>query len=374
MKNVSIVRGAFLNPFELQNYYPLAGKYNLQAISSLHPISENIKIPLIKLPSPTDLPSFPYRYPILNRIFTDAHYLFGLEKAITGSDIVHVAETYYNYTIQAIKAKQKGLVKKVISTVWEVIPFNNEGIAGREEFKKLAYEHIDHFIAVTNLARKALLEEGVDSEKITVIPMGVDLKRFTPSLKADNRKLITVLCVARLTSEKGIGELVIAFTAIRKNYSNIKLTLVGDGPLKNKYFNYPGIDIKRVPYNLIHQEYQKADIFCLPSKTTKYWQEQFGMALIEAMACGLPVITTRTGAIGEVCDNAALYVKPGNANDLQLSLDRLTKEPNLRQELGRKSRKLAESKYDYLKIAKKIDKIYQKFYVNKTYSPEKYQP
>src|SRR5581483_1784343 len=105
--------------------------------------------PVVKLPSPMDLPDFPYKMPILNRIFTDAHYLLGLEENLKGYDLVHTAETYFHYTQQAIEAKQKGQVKKVIATVLENIPFNNEGIWGRKEFKSNARENLDHMIALT---------------------------------------------------------------------------------------------------------------------------------------------------------------------------------------------------------------------------------
>jgi len=189
---ISIIRGAFANPAELQNFYPLKNQFNIQVITSKHPIIREIDLPLIKLWSPTDIPNFPYKYSILNRIFTDAHYLVDLEKTITGSDIIHTAETYYHYTIQAIKAKQKGLVKKIISTVWEIIPHNNEGIKGRREFKRLSYRYIDHFLAVTTLAREALIKEGIPPEKITVIPMGVDLDRFSPKVKKVESKIINI--------------------------------------------------------------------------------------------------------------------------------------------------------------------------------------
>src|SRR3990167_1375376 len=232
---IAIVRGAFLNPFELQNYYPLKNKYELRAISSLHPISEAIEIPLTKTFSFTDLPNFPFKYQILNRLTVDAHYLFGLEQLLHGFDIVHVAETYYNYTRQAVNAKKKGAVKKVISTAWEVIPGNNEGIWGRKRFKRIAREGVDHFIAVTELARKALLEEGVEEDRVTVMPMGVDLARFQPATRHTGGKIVRILCVARLVVEKGIGELVEAFSALRKKFPDLELVLVGEGPLKNKY-------------------------------------------------------------------------------------------------------------------------------------------
>ncbi len=346
MTKISIVRGAFLNPFELQNYYPLKNKYDLRAISSMHPISEDIEIPLTKTYALTDLPNFPFKFPILNRLSVDAHYLLGLEQLLKGFDIAHVAETYYHYTIQAINAKKKGYVKKVISTVWEIIPGNNEGIWGRQWFKRQAYAGVDHFLAVTGLAKRALLEEGVDDKKITVIPMGVDLKRFKPRQITNHKSQITnILFVGRSVPEKGIGELAEACHRLREKYPNLKLTMVGDG---------------RVPYSQIHEEYQRADIFCLPSKTTPHWQEQYGMALVEAMACGLPIVTTRTGAIGEVCGDAAIYAKPADANDLQSKLERLIESESLRRTLAEKSKARAKARYDCQKTAKAIDELYRK--------------
>lgn len=361
MIKVSIVRGGFMNPFELQNFYPLKDKYSLRAISSMHPLSEDFEIPLTKTYSLTDFPNFPFKYQVLNRLAIDAHYLLGLEQLLRGFDIAHVAETYYHYTHQAIKAKRKGYVKKVISTVWEVIPFNNEGIWGRRWFKRQTYSGVDHFIAVTELAKKALLEEGVALQKITVIPMGVDIARFKPSGNLNLKSNINnILCVARLVPEKGIVELVEAFVNLRKKHSKLTLTLVGDGPLKNKFSKTPGIIIKSVPYQKIQKEYQSADIFCLPSKSTKYWQEQFGMALVEAMACGLPIITTNSGAIMEVCGEAALYVKQGDSNDLQLKIERLIMDEKARTNLRKKSLDRAKEKYDHKKIASQIDHLYKK--------------
>lgn len=359
---ISIVRGAFANPFEMQSYEELAKAkgIDLQLITSKHPLNSSINLPQIKLLSPTDLPNFPYKYPILNRLFTDAHYLFGLEKAIAGSDIVHVAETYYHYTHQAIEAKKKGLIKKIVSTVWEVIPFNNEGIRGRKQFKQDAYQYIDKFICVTNLAAKALIGEGVDKSKIEVIPAGINIQRFRP--RSNIKHLgsdINILCVARLVEEKGVDELVTAITKIRQNNPHVVLTLVGDGPLKNNYRNISWIKFLSLPYSQIEKIYQTADIFCLPSKNTKYWQEQFGMALVEAMACGLPIVTTKTGAIGEVCAGAAIYTKPGDADDLQLKLESLINNPALRKELGQRARQRAVKLYDKKIIASKILKLYK---------------
>lgn len=354
---IFIVRGGFLNPFELQNYVPLKEKYDITAVSSKYPISDKIDLPLIKLWSPTDLPNFPFKFPILNRIFTDAHKLFGLERVIEGADIVHVAETYYGYTHQAVVAKRRGLIKKIVSTVWEIIPHNNEGIRGRKEYKKLAGENIDHFIAVTEMAKAALVKEGISEAKITVIPIGIDLQKFKPGKKEKVRS-INILCVARLVPEKGIEDLVEAFLKIREKNNNVHLTLVGSGHLKQDYSNYRHLHIKSVPYSKIQNEYREANIFCLPSKATKTWQEQYGMALVEAMACGLPIVTTATGAIPEVCGDVALYSQ-STVPSLQTNLEMLINDPELRYNLAEKSRARAEANFDRLKISEKINAVYQ---------------
>lgn len=356
---ISIVRGAFLNPFELQNIYPLKNRHNITTYSSLKPINPNIDLPLVKLPSPTDIPLPFYKYPILNRIFSDAHYLLGLEKMITGSDIVHVAETYYHYTHQALVAKRKGLIKKVVSTVWETIPHNNEGLRGRRRFKKESYNQVDHFLAVTQKAQKALLIEGVKKDKITVVPLGVDLKHFSSSSKHKNKSTLNVLFVGRFVEEKGVGDLVEALLKLKEKKLPVKLTLVGEGPLEKNFVNIKGVTVTKSSYKNISRLYSQADIFCLPSQTTPSWQEQYGMVFIEAMASRLPIVTTRTGAINEVCGNVALYVPQKSSSSLAKILEKLVLDKKLRQSLSSQSLKRAKLYYDHRQVADRIESVYK---------------
>jgi glycosyltransferase involved in cell wall biosynthesis len=356
---ISIIRGAFLNPFELQNFSLLKNQFDVTVYSSKHPISDKIDLPLKKLWSPTDLPNFPLKYPILNRLFVDAQRLGGLEKEIKGSDIVHVAETYYGYTHQAIMAKRRGLVHRVVSTVWEVIPHNNEGIRGRKSYKRLAYENIDRFLAVTEKAKHALVKEGVRPEKIIVINMGIDLDKFTPATAKKKNKEVNILCVARLVPEKGIEDLLKAFLKVRQNNPQIHLTFVGSGPLKQDISGYKNITVKSVPYHRIHEEYQKADIFCLPSRETQTWQEQYGMCLLEAMASGLPIVTTNSGAIPEVCGDAALISHHSDVEELKTNLVELIYNKERRLNLGKIAHQRAKEKYDRRKIGKQIEQVYR---------------
>ena len=356
---ISIIRGAFLNPFELQNYSHLNSKFEITAISSKHPISTNIDLPLKKLWSPTDLPNFPFKNQVLNRLFVDAQKLGNLNQVIKGSDIVHVAETYFGYTHQAIMAKRRGLVRRLISTVWEIIPLNNEGIKGRKEYKKLAYENIDRFIAVTQKAKDCLTKEGVRPEKISVVNMGIDIKKFKPNPTKKETRDINILCVARLVPEKGVEDLLQAFLAIKEKNPKVKLTFVGSGPLKKELIGYKNIFVKSLPYQQIQKEYQRADIFCLPSRETKTWAEQYGMSLLEAMASGLPIVTTNSGAIPEVVGEVALISHHSNPKELKTTLEKLIYNETLRRSLSKASRARAVEKYDCRKIGKKIEKIYE---------------
>lgn len=358
---ISIIRGAFLNPFELQNVYPLKDRHDITAYSSLRPINSNIDLPLVRLVSPTDL-SLPFKYPLLNRVFGDAHYLFGLEKRLVGSDIVHVAETYYHYTHQALVAKKKGLVKKVVSTVWEVIPHNNEGLRGRRKFKEEARNQIDHFLAVTQKAKNALLTEEVGEKKITVVPLGIDLKHFSPPAKPKNKSVLNILFVGRFVEEKGVGDLVKAFTKLKEKKLPIRLTLVGQGPLKKDFTGLKGVTLTQSSYQNIPHLYSQADIFCLPSQTTPYWQEQYGMVLLEAMASGLPIITTRTGAIEEVCGKDVLYVPQKSPVHLARALEKLILDQPLRRRLSSLALKRAKKHYDYRKAADRIEAVYQSLF------------
>lgn len=141
---IAIVRGAHLNKFEMQYYLPLLSRHKIIGFCSLKSIHDRFPFPVVKLPSPKDITSFLMKFnipqklslAILNRIFIDAEHLFGLEKRLAGFDIAHSAETYHFYTQQCLNAKRRGLVKKVVCSVFENIPFANEGIWDRRKLKQ----------------------------------------------------------------------------------------------------------------------------------------------------------------------------------------------------------------------------------------------
>lgn len=348
---LAIVRGKFLNAYEMQMYEPLVPRYDITAFGSLTPYHERLAFPVVKLPSPMDVPDFPYKMPILNRLFIDAHYLWGLEEKLNGFDIVHTAETYFHFTQQCLNARRKA---KVIATVLENIPFNNEGIWGRKAFKARARKELDHIVALTQKTKDALLAEGTDPNKITVIPHFVDTKRFVP---APMRKTVrTILFCGRLEEYKGVFDFVEMALGL-PNY--LRFVMVGTGSQKDKLRRFK-VELRSVSYGDMPKIYQEADIFVAPSKPTKTWEEQYCTVLLEAQAAGLPIVTTNTGGIPENVGDAGIVVPPGDVVAITKAVKRFIDEPTLRVAYSKKARERAARVHDIAIGAEKLDLLYQR--------------
>lgn len=388
-KKIAIVRGKFLNKYEMQFYEPLVRQFDIRAFGSLTPYHDQFAFPVTKLPSPMDLPDFPYKMPILNRLFTDAHYLYGLEEKLRGFDIVHSAETYYRYTQQALNAKKKGYVKKVIATVLENIPFNNEGIWGRKQFKARARKELDHIIALTHKTKDALLAEGADPKKITVISHFIDTKLFAPPANVMNRrlnkqkKIFNILFTGRLEEYKGVLDICEVARIITQDKELSRymfwFLFIGDGSKKeeirkrfaaihtNDAFRTRllGPAITQVAYEAMPSWYHQADLYIAPSKAQlgrdgkPTWEEQYCTALMEAQAAGLPIVTTRSGGIPENVSDAAVMVTPGDTHAMAQAIKEFVMNRKKREVYAKKALHRARTVHDTMIGAKKLAQLYE---------------
>lgn len=382
-KKIAIVRGKFLNRYEMQFFEPLVRDFDITAFGSQFPYHDTFAFPVVKLPSPMDLPEFPYKMPVFNRLFVDGHYLHGLEEKLKGFDLVHTAETYYHYTQQSLNAKKKGHVKKVIATVLENIPHNNEGIRGRKAFKARARQELDHIVALTQKTKDALITEGANPNKITIISHFVDTKRFRPSHEAARRraghlKAVTILFVGRLEAYKGVFDILAAarllFADRALRGKRLKFLFVGEGNEKKAMEDYirkwnmeKHVAFASASYDNMPAIYERGDIFVAPSKPrivnvrgepTVTWQEQYCTALLEAQAAGLPIVTTGTGGIPENIGDAGFVVEPGNVVELAVALKDFISDPGKRNAYGVKARKRAETVHDIHIGAEKLSRLY----------------
>ena len=380
---IGIVRGPFLNKWEMQNYEPLLEKYSVTAFTTTNhwfPLDE-IKLPLKKLFSidtifsliSLQLANIFNR--ICNRFFGWNYYMFGLKNQLKDFDIVNTVELHHTFTNQVINAKKKyGF--KVVVTVWENIPFIWDRHSLRKKNKQNVIKNADLFIAVTEKIKQTLILEGVPEEKIVVLNYGIDLNRFKPEDKniqllnkiGINKEDFIILFIGRFVWEKGIYDLI--FSAKKILCDNdikfpIKFVFVGSGQEKKNMIaliKRLGISesVKIVPglaYELMPDVHNLADIFVLPSIPTRSWQEQFGMVLIESIACAKPVIATLSGSIPEVVGDAAILVPPADYMTLYKEIKNLVLNKDLRDSLKIKSRARAENFFSINSFVKKVKEV-----------------
>jgi alpha-maltose-1-phosphate synthase len=374
---VAFIRGAALNPYEAQSYALLRDEFEVIAIGGrrVPDAFELLDMPLVGLRSANDHRVTRAAFGRIGRRWPttpDATQLIGLNRLVADSQILHSAETVLSISDQAARIASKGTPKLVL-TCWETIPFrfdDDDRLARRKERVK---GHVARFIAVTDRAREALVTEGVDPTRIVVVPAGVDAERFRPRPIATEIRsswgvptdATVVLYVGRLIHEKGVVELVRSFAAC--SASDHHLVVVGNGnqgPRIARAARALGVE-RRVhirpgaPYDVMPSVFAAADIVVAPSLPTPYWEEQFGMVLIEAMASGRALITTASGAIPEVVGDAAMLVPPYDVHALSTSLDELLRNVERRAEFADAGRARVEARYSTHVVSDQLRQVYR---------------
>jgi phosphatidylinositol alpha-mannosyltransferase len=226
-------------------------------------------------------------------------------------------------------------------------------------------EKIKGVIAVSQPAKKTRWEFFGPDRLHTVIPNGIDLKRFKKRRKRSDREM-RILYVGRIEKRKGLTYLLKAFKELAKEFPNLRLWVVGSGPLvlKDKLFvKEKGLSKKVKFFGTVSGQkliriYSQVDIFCSPA----WANESFGIILLEAMATGLPIVAFANEGYKEVMKDypwKKALVKPKSIGGLVVSLQELIKDGELRERLGDWG--LEEVKqYDWQVIAGKILDFYKK--------------
>jgi glycosyltransferase involved in cell wall biosynthesis len=247
----------------------------------------------------------------------------GLAAALRGADVVHAAELGYWFSWQGARLKHE-LGFKLVLTVWETLPFVDAYRNVRtRRYRRDVLAATDRYLPTTARARNALVLEGAPPERISVAPPGIAVERFavarTPDPPPDGRHLI--LSVGRLVWEKGHQDLLRAVALLRsRGRDDVRVLLVGVGPeerrLRGVVRDLDLDDVVELRGYVEHDElprvYAQASCLVLASLTTRYWEEQFGMVLAEAMAAHLPVVAAASGAIPEVVGESGTLFPAGD--------------------------------------------------------------
>ena len=189
---------------------------------------------------------------------------------------------------------------------------------------------------------------------IKVICNGVDTEQFYPFQKKSTGDKLKMISTGRLIERKGYRYLIEAL----KGNNYVELTLIGEGNLSKELKSLAlsnKVDVK-FPGYIAHEQLPKylneADVFVLPSLN-----EGMANSLLEAMACGLPVIVTDTGGSKELVQGNGVVVAKGSAEELRKAIDKYIDSNNLIEKHGNKSREIA-SKNSWSEVARQYAEIY----------------
>lgn len=204
-------------------------------------------------------------------------------------------------------------------------------------------------IGVTRAATASVSEAGA-SEAVH-IPHAVNTDVYHPAAGSTERDDPVILFVGQLEPRKGVVELV----DLIQNWEGpeTRFWFVGDGPLKTQVSSLAASNERVEYFGYVADEdrladlYASSDIFTLPSYRVEGWEELFGIVVIEALACGLPVVATDCVGPKEIIDEGetGYVVQQHDVDALRNRLEMLVSSQNEREQMGEGAREVAEARY-----------------------------
>ncbi len=255
----------------------------------------------------------------------DARYFLGLMRRLSVPTVVSA----YGYDVSSFPRRLNGLGRRYLQPVWR---------------------NVDLVLAMSEDMLRDLAGLGCPPELVRVHYHGIPVARFIcPQRRYIQRELLNVLCCGTLEIKKGQHLVLEALHRLERSGGQLPrfhVTLVGDGPLRPRLeqmvrdFGWQ----ERVTFagHVAHHEprlvaeYHDADIFALPSMTVRSDKEGIPGTIAEAMAAGLPVLSSRHAGIPELVEDgqSGLLVDEADVDTLAASFARLLREPALRERLG----------------------------------------
>jgi len=293
------------------------------------------------------------------------HYYPGLARCIAEvrPDIVHIDEEPYNYASYHAMRIAKRAGAKTLFFSWQNIyrkyptPFS--------WMERAVLKSSDYAIAGTQEAAEVWRRKGYAGPMAVIPQFGVDPELFAAVVSPRQSEIFNIGYAGRLVEEKGLDILIRAMARVP---GQTHLMLAGDGPQRGELQRLAGLHniggsvevLSSIPSTEMPNFYHKLDAVILPSLTQPNWKEQFGRLLIEAMACGIPVIGSNSGAIPEVIGDAGIIVQEGDIDALRAALTSLVEHPRLRQQLAEAGRKRVLEHFTQAQIAAQTVDVYRK--------------
>ncbi len=230
---------------------------------------------------------------------------------------------------------------------------------------RLVLRRFTRVIAVSDEVRQRLLKSGVPARRIDFVRNGIDTEPFAPareSSKTGNGNRPVVGLVGRLAWEKGVDVFLEAAARVLSEVPNTKFTVVGEGPDRRQLENL--IDTLGIAANVsmlgrredMPAVYGSFDIMVSSSR-----QEGLPMAILEGMACGLPMIATAVGEVPKVVrdDHTGVLVPPGDSGALASAVLGLLRNGERRERLGTAARELIRCEYSSGRMTAEYVRLYE---------------
>ena len=305
-------------------------------------------------------------------IDTPISAISNIKKTINDFDIIHIHEHRHSLAIATHRYAKKNNVPYVLQAHGSVLPFFQKEKM-KDIFDKLWGFDIlydaSRVFALTEIEKEQYLKMGVAEDNIEIVPLGINLNEYNDLPTKGNFKSKhdisnddkLILFLGRIHEIKGLDLLVNAFT--KTDNDNVTLAIVGGdygfrerldelivkNNLQGKVI-FPGV--LTGPDKI--EALVDCDIFVMPSR-----YESFTTSGLEAMACGKPLILTKNNHIHTwVKDNVGLICE-FDENDLSNCIETLLNDDKLCDRFGETGRKLIEEKYDWDKVSKQINNIYE---------------
>ncbi|WP_170145342.1 glycosyltransferase [Ammoniphilus oxalaticus] len=313
---------------------------------------------------------FPYpRVTVINKKKGWRHYL-----RKNKIDLIHAR--FGHAGIDLLDTKRKTGLPMITSFHGHDNPRNRKNRKKYRNLKKL-FRHGEKFTVTNRQMGRILREYGCPKRKIHVQHSGIDLAKFRfKARKRPKKGPIKILYVGRFVEKKGAKYLVRAFKRVTKRVPNVKLTMIGDGSQRNqikRLVRKLGLSkkvnmIRTLPHQQVVKQMRHTHLFCLPSVTGKNRdQEGIPNVLKEAMASGVPVISTRHAGIPELVTHkkTGFLVRERDSKALAKMLLYVIRRPNKWKGVGIRARRKIARDFDSRKQTARLERLYDEVLRNR---------
>ncbi len=233
-------------------------------------------------------------------------------------------------------------------------------------FARYVAQNADLFIAHSQKARNSLLSTGVPGEDITQMYLGIFLSPFLELGRNSGKGSFDILYLGQLRKNKGIETLVNAFRSMADG-KNARLVIAGTGPIKDVVEHAAAEDSRIVYEGYVTEErkmklLETSDVFVYPSEDMHFfgtvrWEEQAGISVMEAMAAGMPVIGSNSGALGEVIGREDMVVPQRDPSALADKMSELKEDDARSAGVGEFNRRRSVEQFDISEYARKLREL-----------------